>query len=32
MARSETIKAPTRRLQYLGDIRHLISKFNKESK
>ena len=32
MARSEANKAPTRRLQYLGDIGHLISKINKETK
>ena len=32
MARSETIRAPTRRLQYLGNIRHLIFKIYKEIK
>ena len=32
MSRSETNKAPTSRLQYLGDIRHPIFKINKETK
>ena len=32
MSRSETNKAPTSRLQYSGDIRHPISKINKETK
>ena len=32
MSRSETNKAPTSRLQYLGDIRHPIFKINKNSK
>ena len=32
MSRSETNKAPTSRLQYLGNIRNLISKINEENK